>query len=99
MRTIALVISLAAGAACLSACSDNSRQEAEEAGNAFATDIENAGDRAADFDQNTLQNADAALDRAGDRLDEAADKTRDAAQATRDATGRALENAGEALQR
>jgi hypothetical protein len=99
MRRSIIVLGIALGAASLSACSDKTRNETEEAGNAIASDIDNAGDNAANAAERATDSANAAIDRASNRIDAAANKAEQKAQDAKRATGRALENAGEALQK
>lgn len=92
VRFTTTLIGMTLGAACLSACSESSRQETEEAGNAIAVDAGNVADRLANAGED-------ALDRASNRMDAAANRAEESAEKARRATGRAVENAGEALQR
>ncbi len=99
MRRSIIILGIAASTACLSACSDRARNETEEAGNAIASDIDNASDKAANAAQHATDSANAVIDRAGDRIDAAANKAEQKGEDAKRATGRALENAGEALQK
>ena len=99
MHRSIIVLGLAVSAACLSACSDKARNETEQAGNAIASDIDNASDNASNAAQRATDTANAALDRASDRLDTAANRAEQKADEAKQRAGRALENAGEALQK
>ena len=100
MRMIAPLIAFTL-AATLGACSDRTKQEAQEAANAAAADARDNTNQAIDIGGKATRDIEAAADRIGNRAsaiwNKADDKARRAADNATDKAGAELENAGKAI--
>lgn len=99
MRNLAIaLLSAAAFTATVTACSEKTDKQAQEAANAARSDFKAAADRAGTAAARATDELSAAATRIGHRIDKAADRAGDtidnSAAEAKNATGAALERAG-----
>lgn len=102
MKKMIFASCAAIGALSMAACSEQTADQVEQAGDAVGNDIERGINNADDAIASGLNKTGAAIERAGERVGAATDEAaRDAKEATSNAkqeTGAALEKAGRDMQ-